>query len=375
MSDEYHPKRIALTGGTGALGFAFLREIFERQPELRATLLVRRSSASFAAKPFQAWLEINAERIKLIDGDIRELNRTQTDALVRTDGGLWHFAALTSLESNNDEVSRQIHEVNVDGTRRLAEACQSSGHKRPFFHVSTAYVLGQRTGMIREEDRVMGQSFRNPYEASKSAAEAIVDRAFAAGVPGAIFRPSVVIDNSGLTGGFKIVDACAFAVAMAVKRHEAFVFRLPLTAGINLVHSDWVIAALIDLARLPSGPGRTYHLTAPQPTLFRDIGGILAGLIPNLRIQFEPEFLRSDLPNSSKIFDKAAAELRPYFEASVQFDRTHVARDLVPALRQPSLQLKRFVEERLRVELERVTERHAVRAAAAMARTAVESES
>jgi len=365
MTPAYLPKRIALTGATGALGFAFLRELFARLPEVRATLLVRRSSASFAAAPFQAWLEQNTERVKLIDGDIRKLNNTQTDALVRTDGGLWHFAAVTSLNTNDEDVAKEIHEVNVEATRHLAKACMSSGHKHPFFHISTAYVLGHRTGVIREEDRVMGQEFRNPYEASKSAAEEIVQQAFAAGVPGAIFRPSVVIDNSGLTGGFKIVDACAFAVAMAVHRHEAFVFRLPATAGINLVHSDWVIAAMIDLARMPSGSGRTYHLTAPQSTLLRDIGGILTTLVPNLTMQFEPDFQRSDLPDSSKLFDKASAELRPYFEADVQFDRTHAARDLSPALRKPALKLKPFVELRLRAELDRVAQRKAARTAAA----------
>ena len=122
MITAYLPKRIALTGATGALGFAFLRELFARLPEVRATLLVRRSSASFTAAPFQAWLEQNAERIKLIDGDICKLNKTQTDALVRTDGGLWHFAAVTSLTATDEDVARQIHEVNVEGTRHLAEA-------------------------------------------------------------------------------------------------------------------------------------------------------------------------------------------------------------------------------------------------------------
>ena len=364
MTPAYFPKRIALTGATGALGFAFLRELFARLPEVRATLLVRRSSASFAATSFQTWLEQHADRVKLIDSDLRGLNKTQTDALVRTDGGLWHFAAMTSLNATDEDVARQINEVNVEGTRHLAEACQRSGHKHPFFHISTAYVLGQRTGTIREDDRAMGQEFRNPYEASKSAAEEIVQRAFAAGVPGAIFRPSVVVDDAGGTGGFKIVDTCAFAVALAVQRNEPFVFRLPDTAGINLVHSDWVIAAMLDLARLPSGPGRTYHLTAPQPTLFRDIGGILTGLIPNLTMQFEPDFQRSDLPDSSKLFDKASTELRPYFEAQVQFDHTHAARDLSPALRKPALKLKPFVELRLRAELDRVAGRQAARAAA-----------
>jgi nucleoside-diphosphate-sugar epimerase len=363
MPDAYLPKRFALTGATGALGFAFLRDLFARLPEVRATLLVRRSSASFTAAPFQNWLGKNTARVTLIDGDIRELGKTQRDALVRTDGGLWHFAALTTLTANDDDVARQINEVNVEGTRHLVEACRQSRHRQPLFHISTAYVLGHRTGIIRETDAAMGQDFRNPYEASKSAAERIVQAAFSAGVPGAIFRPSVVVDNSGGTGGFKIVDACAFAVALAVKRGEPFVFRLPSDAGLNMVHSDWVIAAMLDLARMPSGPGRTYHLTAPRPTLFRDIGAILTTLVPGLQVRFEPDVSRAQLPSASRIFDKAAADLRPYFEADVQFDRTHAGRDLSRGLKQPVFDLKPFVEVRLRAELDRLALRQASRAA------------
>ena len=140
MTPPYSPKRIALTGATGALGFAFLRHLFARQPEVRATLLLRRSSPSFEAAPFQTWLERHADRVKIIDSDIRELNRTQTDALVRTDGGLWHFAAVTAPNARDEDIAREINEVNVEGTRHLADACRNSGHKHSFFHVSTAYV-------------------------------------------------------------------------------------------------------------------------------------------------------------------------------------------------------------------------------------------
>ena len=361
VHDMYKPRRIALTGATGALGFAFLRHIFACQPELRATLLVRRSSPSFAAHPFQTWLRQYSARIKLVEGDICRLNRSQIDALLETDGGLWHFAAITSLSTSDQDVARQIYQVNFEATSHLANACARRWHQRSFYHVSTAYVMGRRTGTVLEGDGFLGQEFRNPYEASKSAAEKVVQDIFSNGVPGLIFRPSVVIDNSGLTGGFKIVDACAFAVAMAVRRREEFVFRLPDSAGINMVHSDWLIEAMLDLARMPSGPGRTYHLTACNPTLFRDIADILSELVPDLQIRFEPNFLRSDLPNSSKLFDKAATELRPYFEAKVNFDRMHVASDLSPALRQPVLKLRQFVEMRLRAELDRLSERQAAR--------------
>ncbi len=154
-----------------------------------------------------------------------------------------------------------------------------------------------------------------------------------------------------------MVDACAYAVALAVKRGEPFVFRLQRAANINMIHSDWVIAAMSDLARLPSGPGRTYHLTAPRSTYFRDIAVILEKIVPNLKVEFEPDLKRSDLPSASKIFDKAVTEIRPYFDAEIHFDRTNTERDLSPGMKESPLDLAPFVKNRLETELGRIAHR------------------
>jgi nucleoside-diphosphate-sugar epimerase len=352
--DAYLPERLALTGATGALGFAFLRHNFQREPRLRATLLVRKSSASFQSADFQAWLRQNEKRLTLIEGDMRQLEKTHLDSLLQTDGGLWHFAALTSLTAECEEVAQEINEINFEGTTRLVEACFKTSACGPFYHVSTAYVVGKRHGVIQESESRMNQEFRNPYEASKLAAETCVHRAFAAGVRGAIFRPSVVVDDIGGTSGFKMVDACAYSVALAVKRGEPFVFRLRHTANINLIHSDWVIAAMSDLARMPSGPSRTYHLTAPHSTYFRDIAAILEEVVPGLKVRFEPDLKRSDLPTASKIFDKAVTEIRPYFDAEIHFDRTNTERDLSRGVKESPLDLGPFVKSRLESELSRL---------------------
>lgn len=355
--DVYHPHRLALTGATGALGFAFLQRQFLRDPKLQASLLVRRTSAAFQAEGFQAWLRQNENRVTLIDGDVRHIGPEQIDPLRACDGGLWHFAAMTSLTAENEEVTRQIHEVNVEGTQRLAEAWMSRSAAGPFYHISTAYVVGQRHGTALESESAMGQTFRNPYETSKQLAETRILGDFAAGLCGAIFRPSVVVDDSGGTGGFKMVDACAYAVALAVKRGEPFVFRLHPMANLNLVHSDWVIAAMSDLARMPSGSGHTYHLTAPRDTYLRDIGAILEGLVPNLKISFEPNLTRAEMPTASKIFDKAITEVRPYLEADVHFDRANTDRDLSPVMKESPMDLAPFVESRLKAEVVRIANR------------------
>ena len=352
--DAYQPQRIALTGATGALGFAFLRRHFQRDPRLQASLLVRRASSAFQSGAFQNWLRENESRVTLVEGDVRQLGPEQLDPLLSCDGGLWHFAAMTSLTAECEEVAQQIHQVNVEGTQRLAEAWMGGRAAGPFYHISTAYIVGERHGAAQESESAMGQTFRNPYEASKLAAETRILGDFSAGLPGAIFRPSVVVDDMGGTGGFKMVDACAYAVALAVKRGEPFVFRLRSTANLNLIHSDWVIATMSDLARLPSGSGKTYHLTAPRDTYLRDIAAVLEVLAPNLKIGFEPGLKRAELPTASKIFDKAITEIRPYFDADIHFDRTNTNRDLSPAVKESELDLAPFVQSRLQSELERI---------------------
>jgi nucleoside-diphosphate-sugar epimerase len=355
--DSYLPQKLALTGATGALGFAFLRRHFQRDPKLQANLLVRKSSSAFQGAPFQNWLRENESRITLIEGDVRNLGAEQIDALRGCDGGLWHFAAMTSLVAEGEEVTRQINEVNVAGTQRLLEAWSSGAASGPFYHISTAYVIGDRHGTALETESAMGQGFRNPYEASKLAAETHVLKAFATGMPGAIFRPSVVVDDMGGTGGFKMVDACAYAVALAVKRGEPFVFRLRTTANLNLIHSDWVIAGMLDLARLPSGQGRTYHLTAPRDTYLSDIAAILEVLVPDLKVKFEPDLKRTEIPSASKLFDKAITDIRPYFDADIHFDRANTDADLSPAVKEAPLDLAPFVQSRLQAEVERIAHR------------------
>src|ERR1700677_2335196 len=123
--DNYLPNNLALTGATGALGFAFLQRHFKRDPKLRATLLVRKTSNAFQSAIFQDWLRENESRVTLVEGDVRSLGAAQIDPLLACDGGLWHFAAMTSLAEGED-VAREINAVNVAGTEQLLAAWSKS---------------------------------------------------------------------------------------------------------------------------------------------------------------------------------------------------------------------------------------------------------
>jgi long-chain acyl-CoA synthetase len=100
-----------------------------------------------------------------------------------------------------------LHEaraINVEGTRRLLAACAELPALERFVHVSTAYVSGDHVGVFAEEDRELGQAFRNTYERTKLEAERLVA---GSGLPATIVRPSIVVGDSrtGWTSSFNVI--------------------------------------------------------------------------------------------------------------------------------------------------------------------------
>ena len=77
---------------------------------------------------------------------------------------------------------------------------------RSFAYVGTAYVAGERAGLVREDELAVGQGYRNTYEQTKAEAEALV-RSRLGSLPGVILRPSIIVGDSqtGVTSSFKMM--------------------------------------------------------------------------------------------------------------------------------------------------------------------------
>lgn len=111
-----------------------------------------------------------------------------------------HCAASVSFTLELEEARA----INVEGTRRLLAACAALPALERFVHVSTAYVSGSHEGEFREDDREVGQDFRNTYERTKIEAERLVA---GSGLPATIVRPSIVVGDSrtGWTSSFNVI--------------------------------------------------------------------------------------------------------------------------------------------------------------------------
>ena len=127
------------------------------------------------------------DRCRAISGDILK-PRAGLGPIPRVDE-VWHAAASLKF---GDEHRSEIWSHNVDGTCHLLDLARAS-HTDVFNYISTAYVAGQRQGLILEELIPPETPTNNAYEDSKIVAEHLVAQS---GLYHRIFRPSIVIGHS-----------------------------------------------------------------------------------------------------------------------------------------------------------------------------------
>ena len=313
----YHPRQLAITGATGALGGQFLATVLRELPETRVTLLAR--SASARAQAIHKISAAHPGRITVVEGDLRSdaiLSQAHRP-LAETDGGLWHFAACTNLLPATPATAREQRDINEGGTSRILQLLAQSDRPGPLFHLSTAYVCGKKSGYSFEHELDDAHGFRNGYEESKYRAEFQVRAAMREGLPGAIFRPSLIVSNAIHQNVGHIANLLCALFATAIRKKRRLILPLHRDSAINAVHADWVVRGLLNLAPF-SRESRTYHLTAKQST---DIVSF-AEAAQRVLGHFEYEFSADSNPISRRF-----APFQPYFDSPANFDRRNLELD------------------------------------------------
>lgn len=203
-------------------------------------------------------------RINVITGDIAEPRfglRKRDWKFLTSCTHIVHLAANTSFSASLKE-ARRINVRGVETVADLAADCQRAGNLRGWSHVSTAYVVGDRTDLVRDGDLDYGRRFRNPYEQTKNEAEQSL-KPYLANFPLAIFRPSIVIGNSktGDAGNFNTVY---WGIRSYLSGQTRFYAR-PDTP-LDLVPVDYVVDAMLALIANPKAVGKTLHLAGGKQT-------------------------------------------------------------------------------------------------------------
>ncbi len=275
------PTTYFFTGFPGFIGRRLVQEIAKRNRDARFLFLVQEKFLD-AAKQCLAALEASLPGIEnnaeFLIGDLAVDGlgfdtKTRARVVAETDE-VWHLAAAYDL-AVPDKIAWS---VNVDGTRRILDLCESVKRLRKLVYFSTCYVTGLRTGLTLEDELDMGQGFKNNYEATKFEAEALV-RERLDKIPAVIFRPSVVIGDSH-TGETDKFDGPYYFIrflAEAEQRGYTKPFKgLPMLslgpgrAFFNFVPVDFLVDATLHIAADPGALGKTFAICDPDPLTTRE---------------------------------------------------------------------------------------------------------
>jgi long-chain acyl-CoA synthetase len=265
-------KVVFLTGATGHVGRNLIPRILGEDDVSLLIVLVRAESERDLGDRFEKLLsslapDIDPEsarlRLQAVRGDITldrfGLSRTEFQELASRVTHIIHAAANVRFRQPLEEARR----INVGGTRNvmaLARLARSAGRLERIAHVSTAFVSGDRQGIIAEDDLGCGQGFSNTYEQSKYEAEVWL-RQTGQDLPLVVFRPSIIVGDSksGATSAFNVLYIPLKYMARGLVRFVPCSPAVPL----DVVPVDYVCEAICHI--LFHGQdclGQTYHLCA-----------------------------------------------------------------------------------------------------------------
>lgn len=277
-NDSNRPNKardILLTGFPSFVSRRMLHTILANEPDAFVRLLVRPDFVDRATRRLENQ-EVDPDRYQILSGDVVALDLglsgTEYLELVANVTDIYHIASIWYLGADKDE----IWSVNLEGARNVIDAALEMENLERLNHFSTAFVAGKRTGVIMEEELEEAQSFRNLYERTKYEAEKAMREAMAH-VPISVFRPSIVVGDSG-TGEIDRMAGPYYLMNLIIQMPESVPILMPGKGDkpLNLVPIDFVCESMHRISRRDDTAGQTFHLCDPNPLSARQVFELVA---------------------------------------------------------------------------------------------------
>jgi len=242
---------------------------------------------------------------------------------------LFHLAGDTRFNTANPGLQRQL---NVEGPVRLLEALR--GRIGKMIHVSTAYVAGKRTRLIREDELDCGQEFWNGYEKSKFDAEVALTAACREqALPLVIVRPSIIINDrrTGHASTFTHLNAMVEVVSR-IQEHfgisdgqvvsKAIRLMADPQASPNMAPVDSIVPPLLEIAESAAGPGRCFHLCHPRPQPNHEVMDLICEAFRvkgRVALEFMPG-IPKPMSHTEEMIARSLKVYAPYLNNRCEFD-------------------------------------------------------
>jgi thioester reductase-like protein len=339
-------ENVLLTGATGFLGSEIMRRLLTRHPAAKLSLIVRSTPRETGRERVDKLLvrafgrdEVarHAERVEVVEGDISlrgvGMDSERSARLMQRIEHVIHCAASVRFDLPLDIARRD----NTEGTRNVLAFAERLPRLARLDYIGTAFVAGDRRGVIREDELDVGQRFSNSYEQTKMEAEKLV-RAFGQHHPTAIYRPSIVVGDSktGATSSFQGFYQGLLFYRKLYARKLVVLLPVDPNTPLDIVPVDYVVDALFALMDTGESIGRTFHLTAgPGKTFtFDEMLAMLAAFTgvkkpPYVSKRAYKLVLRPLLSaiffwdSRRQIVEKAEKNYMPYAWSNLIFDKTN----------------------------------------------------
>jgi nucleoside-diphosphate-sugar epimerase len=322
-----------ITGATGFVGGAIVLELLQRTDDV-ILCGVRGNDAAACQQRLNESLRLAAaayglahlgpeiaRRCTAFPLDLEQDPRPDVVPAVARKRIFWHAAASLRYEDRHRE---QIFRDNIDGTRRVLGLARAVGADR-FNYVSTAYVVGRRTGHLAEVIPEGEVPASNCYEVSKLAAERMVWAA--PDLETRILRPSIVVGHSRTLAATSFTGLYGFVreVGLFERKVEARLGKIlsmrPLsimltTAApinlfpIDLVARDAVAVGLADTDR------RVFHLTNDEAPR---VGDTVDNLLAEIGLP-RPRHVNS--PRTFTTIDQTLHDHLEFYNSYINTDKT-----------------------------------------------------
>ena len=175
--------KILITGALGHIGSGLIHSICPG--EFEEVILLDNLSTQRYCSLFNLPQDVP---FRFIEADIRTAD---LPALFRGMDAVVHLAALTDAANSLDRRD-EVMEINLEGTRRVADACLENNCRLLF--PSTTSVYGVQSGLVDETCSELKP--QSPYAESKLAAESLLIEMRSAGLDAVTFRLGTIFGPS-----------------------------------------------------------------------------------------------------------------------------------------------------------------------------------